>query len=199
MTQKPNALLFLLCFSTTLCFGQDSPGLTGEFFNSFLEVGKWIQKLDDQVTTIVDKEKKEKIKRSLNYLVLDLYDFKAQNNTFRNQIQWSIDNKKEGPTPFSKKELDKLEKNLTSIGKRLTRLSAQLLDHTEQQNLQQFVEALQHSKLNRSNLFLNIRDIFSTTEVKSDDLEGLKCNADQLANTIDQSINVCFALMKKVG
>ena len=191
-------LIVILVFTFQTGFSQEKQGLTDDLLGVFLEVGDWIQKLESKVNVVVDKEKKEKVKRSLNYLIQDFQDFRTKSSTLVNQIQLAIHKNDANNLEITDEQLKKLEKNLNNIGKRLTHLSTQLLGNEIDESIIHFIESLNKNKLNRSNLIYTIKDYLQINSAETD-LEGMLCIAEQLHFSVEQSLNVCYQLLRSIN
>ncbi len=178
-------------------YGQEKSALTDDLLGVFLDVGDWIQKLESKVNVIVDKEKGEQIKRNLNYLIQDLQDFRSQTGELENRIKIATNPENEYLLNVSQTHIKKMEKSLKNIGNRLTKLSTQLLDNHIDETVIQFVETLNNSRINRSDLIYALTEYLASKPTEND-LEHLLCIIEQLNHSIDQSRRLCFQLLKTI-
>lgn len=187
--------IIAILFCQTISFAQDSTDGNSKFLNAFLEVGKWVQELDDQVVEIVDKEKKARISRSVGYLLQDLYEFKDESAAFVSKLQLAVKHQSETALKVSEDHLEDLEKNMQRIGKRLQKLRAQMLGKETESRLFSLLDRLNQQRIGRSEILFSLRYFWSEDQGK--DLEGMLCEAEQLVVVADKSIAVCHRLKEK--
>ena len=123
MNAWPFPFFLLLVLMPLWLPAQQDGMINGQFMDAFLEVGEWVQKFEQQLDQITDREKQKRVRRSISYLLQDLYEFHDESKRLVNELAHHLNHNQTDIPDWSGKQFNKLERNMEVMGNRLRKNS----------------------------------------------------------------------------